>query len=278
MKKVLSLFVVLAGLFLLTACWPGEVGVFTEFNANGSGKRTYVLDVMDDLLSDVAIPNPEDPNQDKGKGDVQNDKYVTGGVVAIQTWLEENAPEFITVEAAKIDGYHRYFTLSFEFKNFDDFLDKIEKLVNLSPTLTWDDFTAEEKPSLKVSGGFKKTFEFFESNDVILASIDWAIAGLWEDIIDPDDLTGWITQEDIFNLAEYQVEMGGVVVNHKKAEYDPTAQDDENLGKIVYLDDNYTSVGEVSNTPLVVGIIIGGVALVAALGAGVYFFLIKKRP
>ncbi|QWB96247.1 hypothetical protein KHQ89_02070 [Mycoplasmatota bacterium] len=54
MKKVRKylVLVLMAVLALsLTACWNGEIGVVTTFNADGSGTRTITLDVMDDTLS-----------------------------------------------------------------------------------------------------------------------------------------------------------------------------------------------------------------------------------
>ena len=137
---------------------------------------------MDDTLSTTPITNPDDPAGTEGKGAVLNDKHIDGGVIAIQTWLEENAPDFITVHDAKVEGYHRIFTMSYEFKDFDDFLTKYQTLVNLSPTLSWDDFDASELPTLVVSGGFTKTLTFKESKAIVDASLDWAIDGIWNSI------------------------------------------------------------------------------------------------
>ena len=98
-------------------------------------------------LSSDPIKNPDDPVADRRRS-CYNNPHVNGGVVAIQKWLEDNAPKFMTVEPMKTEGVQRIFTLTFKFKNFDDFLDKYEQLVNLSSTLKWSDF-ANDLPTLK---------------------------------------------------------------------------------------------------------------------------------
>ena len=273
MKKLITLIVLLVTAIFLTACWPGEVHVETSFNKNGSGTRTIIIDVMDDLLSNEVIGNPDDPAGVEGKGPVLNDKYLDGGVIAIQGWLKNNAPDFVKVEDAKVDGYHRYFTLTFDFKNFNDFLEKYEKLVNLSKTVSWDDFDAKERPTL-VKEGNKLTFK--ESKEMVLASIDWAIQGIWDDLIVTGDLTGWISKEDISVLAGYKVEIGGEVAYEEIRAYDPNAIDGEGLGKVVFVEsDNFTATGEVKGGSTTVIIIV--VAVVVLLGVGGALVLKKKK-
>jgi hypothetical protein len=271
MKKLFALIVLLAFAFVLNACWPGEITVETTFNIDGSGTRYIILDVMDDTLSTTPITNPDDPAGTEGKGAVLNDKHIDGGVIAIQTWLEENAPDFITVHDAKVEGYHRIFTMSYEFKDFDDFLTKYQTLVNLSPTLSWDDFDASELPTLVVSGGFTKTLTFKESKAIVDASLDWAIDGIWNSIYDEADLAGFVTKNDISVLANYSV-----TINEGKVEelrfYNPTAADGAGTGKVIFVEsDSFEVSGSFFNVTLLIIVILG----VAAVGVG-GFFVFKK--
>jgi hypothetical protein len=271
MKKLFALIVLLAFAFVLNACWPGEITVETTFNIDGSGTRYIILDVMDDTLSTTPITNPDDPAGTEGKGAVLNDKHIDGGVIAIQTWLEENAPDFITVHDAKVEGYHRIFTMSYEFKDFDDFLTKYQTLVNLSPTLSWADFDASELPTLVVSGGFTKTLTFKESKPIVDASLDWAIDGIWNSIYDEADLAGFATKNDISVLANYSV-----TINEGKFEevlfYNPTAADGAGTGKVIFVEsDSFEVSGSFFNVTLLIIVILG----VAAVGVG-GFFVFKK--
>ena len=271
MKKLFVLVVLLAFAFALNACWPGEITVNTTFNADGSGTRYIILDVMDDTLSTTPITNPDDPEGTEGKGAVLNDKHIDGGVIAIQTWLEENAPDFITVHEAEVDGYHRIFTMSFDFDDFDDFLDKAEQLVNLSPNLSWDDFDADELPQLEVSGGFNKTLTFTESKAIVDAMLDWAIDGIFNSIYNEADLAGFVGKADISVLANYSV-----TINENKVEelrhYDATAADGDFTGKVIFVEsENFEVTGSFFNVTLLIIVILG----VAAVGVG-GFFAFKK--
>lgn len=277
MKKLLVLVVMAVFALTLTACWPGEIGVVTEFNADGSGTRTIIIEVMDDTLSDTAIINPDDPDQDEGKGAVLNDKHIDGGVIAIQTWLEDNAPDFITVEDASVDGYVRTFTMSYSFDDFDDFLDKYEQLVNLSPNMSWDDFDDSEKPSLDMTGGFTKTLTFYESKTILEASLDWALDGIYNDIYNEADLAGFVTKADISVLAGYTVRIGDEELSEIRY-YDPNASENNDAGdtgKVIFVEsDDFELSGSFTNTGLIVGLVIGAVALI---GGGVFLVLKFKK-
>ncbi|MDO9629864.1 MAG: hypothetical protein Q7I99_08165 [Acholeplasmataceae bacterium] len=271
MRRVLSLVVLLIMALALTACWPGEITVSTEFNADGSGTRYIILEVMDDTLSTTAITNPDDPAGTEGKGAVLNDKHITGGVIAIQTWLENNAPSFITVHAPKVTGYVRTFTMSYTFDDFDDFIDKYKTLVNLSPNLSWNDFDEAEYPTLTVSGGLTKTLKFKESKAIVDASLDWAIDGIFNSIYDEADLAGFVTKADISVLANYKVTINDGKFEELRA-YDPTAPDGDSTGKVIFVEsENFEVTGQFFNTTLLIIIILG----VAAVGFG-GFFVFKK--
>lgn len=275
MKKGLMLFVLFVFALTLSACWPGEITVETTFNADGSGTRYIIIDVMDDTLSTTPIINPDDPEQTEGKGAVLNDKHLTGGVLAIQTWLEENAPEFITVHEAKVvDTYHRIFTMSFDFDDFDDFLEKYEALVNLSPNLSWDDFDATELPQLETTGGFTKTLTFTESKAIVQASLDWAVDGIYNSIYDAADLTGFVTKDDISVLASYKATINEGVYEELR-HYDAAAEEGNeqgDLGKIINVEsDEFEVTGSFVNTGLIIIII---VAAVVVIGGG--FFVVTK--
>jgi|SRR5690554_458030 len=281
MKKVLMSIVALAIVSMLAACWPAEIGVETTFNADGSGTRVFVIDIMDDTLSTTPITNPDDPEGTEGKGAVLNDKHVDGGVIAIQAWLEDNAPDFMTVHDATVDGYHRYFKLSFDFESFDDFLAKYELLVNLSPNLSWDDFDASELPTLTSStSGSVKTMTFTESKVMVEASLDWAISGIYEDLYNEADLAGFVTKADIWVLANVKVTLGDGEFKEER-HYDPDAEEGDdagNTGKVIFVESQeFEATGEfevpTTNIWLIVGIV-AGVLVLGGLGA---FFLIKKR-
>jgi hypothetical protein len=271
MKKLLNVVVLLVMAFALAACWPGEVAVSTTFNADGSGERFIVLEVMDDTLSTSPITNPDDPEGDEGKGAVLNDKHITGGVIAIQTWLEENAPSFITVHDAKVEGYVRTFTMSFTFDDFDDFLDKYETLVNLSPNLSWDDFDDSELPTLTTTGGFNKTLTFTESKAIVEASLDWAIDGIYNSIYDEADLAGFVTKADISVLANYTLTINDETFEELRY-YDEDAADGDFTGKVIFVEsENFELSGSFFNVTLVV-ILVLGVAVLGVAG----FFVSKK--
>ncbi|MFA5693646.1 MAG: hypothetical protein WC907_08515 [Acholeplasmataceae bacterium] len=278
MKKIFTLFALVLITVALSACWPAEVSVETNFNMDGSGTRTIVIDIMDDTLSEDPIPNPEDPDGDKDKGAVLNDVHVTGGILAIQTWLEENAPDFITVHDPKVDGYHRFFKMSYTFKNFDDFLDKYKTLVNLSPTISWDDFSDDELPSLKVTGTFKKSATYSESRDLLMASLDWAVDGIWNDIYDEADLAGFVEKENIWALAGVKITLGKNTFN-EESYYDEELPDGDegDMGKIVYVEsETFTLKGEQID-PVMTGVTIGGgIVLLALITVGLVF-IFKKR-
>lgn len=276
MKRIVTLVVLVIGALLLTGCWPGEVGVHTTFNADGSGRRTFVIDVMDDLLHDEPIGNPDDPDGVKDKGPVLNDKHITGGVIAIQTWLEENAPSFITVAEASVEGYHRYFTFYFDFSSFNDFMNKYEQLVNLSPSMSWSDFDESEKPTLTVSGLFSKRMTFTESKDLLWASLDWALDGIWNDIYDEADIAGYVEKDNIAVLAEYRVEIGNSTFEEVKY-YDEDAPDEDDTGKVIFVESaDFTANGSVIDFTLIILVSVGALVLVLG-GAALAVFLVKKK-
>ncbi|MBI9009922.1 MAG: hypothetical protein JEZ05_07815 [Tenericutes bacterium] len=275
-KRILTIAVMAMLVLALTGCWAGEIGVTTVFNSDGSGTRTIVLDVMDDTLSTDPIINLDDPDQEEGKGAIVNDYHITGGLIAIQTWLEDNAPEFITVEDATVDGYHRYFTMTYSWDDFDDFLAKYEMLVDLSPSMDWDDFTAEERPTLTIEGLYKKTLTFTETKIIVEASLDWAIDGIWNSIYDAADLAGFVTKADISVLSGYTVEIGDDKIE-ELAYYDADALEGDGVTtgvRIQVESDSFTLSSNFTNTGMIVGTI---VVVVAILGAAVFFVLKAKK-
>lgn len=242
-KRIFAVIIALVLAFVLAGCYVGEVGVETTFNYHGGGERVYILDVMDDTLYDQPIPNPDDPDGTKEFGAIINsphfpaDKhpdYAAGGVAIIHQWLVDHAPNFITVHDPIIEEtYHRVFKLSFTFENFDEFLVKYGQLVNLSPTIKWDDYADEEKPSFKVVGG--KTV-FYESREMFAASIDWALQGIYADIYSDDSLG--TTPADIWKINRYHVVMGSdnlLKESYYDAEY--VRPQDGKIGDTMFVDD-----------------------------------------
>jgi len=278
MKKRISLLSLsLLFVFIMAGCWNGEVFVDTTFEMDGSGERIFQLTVLDDTLSTETILNPDDPDGVSDKGPVINNKHIVDGIPAIQTWLEENAPDFITVHDMETDGIKRIFTLSFTWDDFDEFLDKMQQLVDASPVLSWDDFDADELPSFEVSGTINQTATFTESRVIVDAALDWAIDGIFNDIYDADDLAGFVDKGDIAILADYRVTLNGEVVE-ERMHYDPDLEDpndDLNTGLVVYpSEDAYTVSSEATNMGLVSGIIALGVVII---GGTVGFIVFKKK-
>ena len=274
-KRILTIVVMLMLVFALTGCWAGEIGVTTVFNSDGSGTRTIVLDVMDDTLSTDPIINLDDPDEEEGKGAIINDYHITGGLLEIQTWLDENAPDFITVEAATVEGYHRYFTMTYSWDDFDDFLAKYETLVDLSPNMDWDDFDATEKPTLTIEGFYKKTLTFTESKNVVEASLDWAIDGIWNSIYDAADLAGFVTKADISVLSGYTVEIGDDKVE-ELAYYDPDALEGDGVTtgvRVQVESESFTISSVFTNTGMIIGTIVVAVAIIG----GAVFFVLKAK-
>lgn len=275
MKKLLSVFSLLVLTFVLTGCWNGEIAVTTEFEADGSGTRTLVLDVMDDTLADGPIVNPDDPEESEGKGAVLNNEHITGGLPAIQTWLEDNSPSWITVEDMTTDGYHRYFTLSYDFTDFEDFINRYKELVNMSPNLSWNDFEETDYPTWECKGSIKKSCTFTESKSTLEASLDWAIDGIYNDLYDATSLAGYVTKDNISVLADYTLFVGDNKVEDLHA-YDPDAPDgDDCTGKVVYVaNSEWTASDDFTNTTLIY-IIVG--AAVVVVGGAVFGILKFKK-
>lgn len=303
MKK--TLFEILMAIILaivLVGCYQGEIAVETRFYGNGSGERVFILDVMDDLLHDEAIPNPDDPDGSKNFGPVLNDQHINGGIIAIQTWLSENKPNILTLHEPEVNGYHRFFKLSFKFDSWEDFLAKYKILVDLSPNVKWDDFEDYELPKWEVDG---KKVTFTESRELLMASMDWAITGIHKDIYDPKDL-GDVKANDIVSLANYRLFMGSGELKLEQ-KYDPEYihPDTGNQGAVVYpseteftleytyKDDEMQAPGETPgedpsngdgepsekkglSTGALVAIIAGSVIVAGAIGFGVFHFIKKK--
>ena len=272
-KKFFAFLLTIVSVIALTGCWVGEVGVTTVFdNKAGAGTRTYVLDVMDDTLSATPITNPDDPEGTEGKGAVINSTHIEGGVAAIQTWLAANAPSFVTVAPMKTEGYHRLFTISFEFDDFADFLSKYQQLVDASDTLSWTDFDTAEKPTWTCEG---QTCTFTESKAIVQASMDWAITGIWEDIYVEADLAGYVTKNDIAVLANYKVVMGEAVYQELQ-HFDPAAVDGAGTGKVVYVtSESFTLSNQYPISGWAIGgIVAGGLAVVAGV---LYFVVFRKK-
>ncbi|TVP93889.1 MAG: hypothetical protein EA374_08305 [Acholeplasmatales bacterium] len=288
-KRIMSLGVMFLFIFVLAGCWAGEITVDTIINADGSGERVFILEVMDDTLSEGPILNPEDPDQEKDYGPVLNDKHIEGGIPAIQTWLEENAPAFLTVEPMETEGVVRTFTLRFSFGSFDEFLERMQALVNLSPTLSWDDFDADELPSFVCEGG---VCTFTESRIIVQAALDWAIDGIFNSIYDEADLAGFVSKADIAVLASYRVQVIEEVYEEMR-HYDPDADDGENpttgeprFGKVIFVESEMFELSadrpDESRTPVSCGGTSTSlpVALVALLGMTAALstaFVLKRR-
>lgn len=271
MKRKFLLLSTFVFTLVLSACWPGEIGVSTVIDENGAGHRDFFLVVYDDSLSANPITNPDDPDGSKGNGPVLNNKHITGGVTAIQDWFEENAPSFMEVLPMRTEGLQRIFTLRMEFDSFEQFLSQYEQLVNLSPNLSWSDFTAAEKPTLaqvEVDGELRVTFR--ESTEILQASFDWAIDGIYNSIFLEADLAGFLDKASITQFATYNLEIGDETLNIESV-YNETAQ------QVVFIDQaSFTLTGSFdvpANNTLLIALIAAGVLVVA----GGLFFVFKKK-
>ena len=199
-RKILLGFVLTVFAFLLAACWNGEVKVETTFNNIGGGERIITFDVIDESLSDEPILK-----RDK-TGNVENNQYIEGGVIALQAWFEANAPEILTVHPMETDGYYRYFTLSYTFESWQDFLAKYEILVNASPEeYTWNAFLPEQLPTMTVVG---KKVTIKDSRDVLKASLDWAVDGIYNSIYKKDVQGAANHKNAIYDLFNITMHLG----------------------------------------------------------------------
>lgn len=272
-KRSLLLALVLVFTLTLSGCWAGEVKVDTTINSDGSGTRSYVLSVYDDSLSTDPITNLDDPDGSEGKGAIINSIHVTGGVSAIQTWLEENSPTWMTVEAMETVGLQRIFTLTYDFEDFDQFLARYKELVNLSPTMSWADFNEDELPTFECSGLYTKECTFTESTVLVNASFDWAQSGVWEDIYLEADIAGYVGKEDIAVLADYVLTVNDETIEEIHA-YDAAAVDGDGTGAVVYVTSNsFELTSATSNTTMIIVTAVVGVAIIG----GVAFLVFKPK-
>ncbi len=133
------------------------------------------------------------------------------------------------------------------------------------------------KPTLEVSGGFTKTLTFYESKTILEASLDWALDGIYNDIYNEADLAGFVTKADISVLAGYTVRIGDEELSEIRY-YDPNASENNDAGdtgKVIFVEsDDFELSGSFTNTGLIVGLVIGAVALI---GGGVFLVLKFKK-
>ena len=217
--------------------------------------------------------NLDDPEGTEGKGAIINSIHITGGVSEIQTWLEDNSPEWMTVEEMETVENQRVFTITYDFDDFDEFLLRYEQLVDLSPNTSWDDFEENELPTFECTGFLSKECTFTESTTLVNATFDWAVDGIWEDIYDESTLAGWVTKSDITVLADYTLDLNGEVVEELHA-YDADALDGDGTGAVVNVtSDSFTLTTEFTN---IAGIAIIAVIAIAVIG-GVVFIVIRKK-
>lgn len=278
MKRKLAFLSIMAFTMVLSACWSGEIGVDTVMDAEGAGHRDFYVVVYDESLSDTPIINPNDPDGAKGNGPVLNVQHIEGGIPAIQDWLEDNTPAFLEVLPMRTEGVQRIFTVRMTFDSFEDFLGQYEQLVDLSPNLSWSDFTAAEKPTLTTveEDGLSKV-TLTESNVILQASFDWAIDGIYNSIFLEASLAGFVDKTSLSQFATYNLTLGEETLNIV-SEYDPAVVDSNGrLGQIVYIDQasfTLTSSTELPAMNTLLFVLIG--AAVVAVAGGAYFFTKKK--
>lgn len=260
----------------LSSCWQAEVEVSTSFELNGSGRREIVIDIIDDTLSAEPIPNPEDVERKKGKGPVVNNWHIEGGLSAIHVWLVENSPSWLKVHDERVEGVHRYFMLSFEYTDFKDFLMKYESLVNLSPTVKWEDFSVEERPRWEAArSGLMKKVRFYETQETLIASLDWIAEGIFNDIYRPQTLAGLITKDSIWDLAKYKLRIGDESFE-ELSRYDEKRPDGNKFGKIVYVESDSFFL-ETSTIDIIMLLSLFGLAIVLALATIILLKSIRGR-
>ena len=278
MKRKLTFLSIMAFTLILSACWSGEIGVDTVMDKDGAGHRDFYVVVYDDTLSTEPIINPNDPDGAKGNGPVLNDQHIDGGIVAIQDWLETNSPSFLEVLPMRTEGVQRIFTVRMTFDSFEDFLRQYEQLVDLSPNLSWSDFTAAEKPTLTTveEDGMSKV-TLTESRVILEASFDWAIDGIYNSIFLEANLAGFVDKTSLSQFATYNLTLGEESLNII-SEYNPTVVDsNDRMGQVVYIDQavfTLTSATELPAMNTLLFVLIG--AAVVAVGGGAYLLTKKK--
>ena len=278
MKRKLTFLSIIVFTMVLSACWSGEIGVDTVMDVNGAGHRDFYVVVYDDTLSSTPIINPNDPDGSKGNGPVLNAQHIEGGIPAIQDWLEDNTPAFLEVLPMRTEGVQRIFTVRMTFDSFEDFLSQYEQVVNLSPTLSWSDFTDAEKPTLTTveEDGLSKV-TLTESNVILQASFDWAIDGIYNSIFLEANLAGFVDKTSLSQFATYNLTLGEEELSII-SEYEPDVVDSNGLlGQVVYIDQptfTLTSTTELPAMNTLLFVLIG--AAVVAVAGGAYYFTKKK--
>lgn len=154
----LRLLIMMAGMvlvLLLTGCGASIKGSI-NINSDGSGSRTMVGFIK---------------NEDMAK--------LRGGEAALDEVLNRSKPEVLDIKKVN-SGDGIQYVFSYDFKNFDEYLSKTEKIINRKPD---SKFT--------VSGGiFNRTYKFTESN-ISHDLVKWAaeaVAKSWVEIINPRDI------------------------------------------------------------------------------------------
>ncbi|MHB1483628.1 MAG: hypothetical protein ACYCYI_03100 [Saccharofermentanales bacterium] len=175
MKKLLSLTLAIGLLaILLTACYPAIINTKMELNADGSGKRTFIAEVLKD-----GVPNPDNPT-DPAKnvsGMFTDPGYFPSGMQAAVDYLNTVRPtavSAITMEE-KTDRYVMTYTMDFE--SIDDFNTKMK---TLTAGLNWTTEEIAEATFVKVDAGDNQsTITYTEDISLVNIATLWMSHALW---------------------------------------------------------------------------------------------------
>lgn len=192
MKKLLTLAIsVIALALVLTSCYPAILNTTMEVNLDGSGTRTFVVELLKD-----GETNPDD-SSDTVAGMFTNPGYFPQGIDPAVAYLNTLRPACLSPLVATEETDRYVVTFKMEFDSIDDFNTKMH---TLTEDLDWDEEGIVEATLTSVVGDTTTSYTYTE--DVLLVNIGslWMSYALWDSPQDTTEVTG----DEIFNVAYAQ--------------------------------------------------------------------------
>ena len=175
MKKFLSISLIIGILaVLLTSCYPAIINTKMELNDDGSGKRTFITEILKD-----GVPNPDNPT-DSAKnvtGMFTDPGYFPSGMQAAVNYLNTVKPAAVSTIAMedKTDRYVMTFTM-----DFSSVLDFNTKMKTLTTGINWTTDDIAESTFVKTdAGNNQSTFTYTEDISLVNVSTLWMSNALW---------------------------------------------------------------------------------------------------
>ncbi|MHB8962981.1 MAG: sortase B protein-sorting domain-containing protein [Saccharofermentanales bacterium] len=171
MKKLIALVVSVVMLaMVLTSCYPAILNTTMSINLDGSGTRTFVVE----LLKDGTV-NPDDGTKSV-TGMFTDPGYFPQGIQPAIDYLNTIRPAALSALTATEETDRYVVTFTMEFDSIDDFNTKMH-------TLTADlDWSAEEVVDATLTAVLGETQTAYTyTEDILLVNIGslWMSNGLW---------------------------------------------------------------------------------------------------